>query len=100
MNELSAQFKKSSLISLFLASITAVAAILVPIFACLEDVHVDDVSFGGVFVLVLSLIYLLYFLVYFLLAGFWGSRRVFREASIPEKEKKIFVLIQEYLKFV
>jgi hypothetical protein len=100
MNELSAQFKKSSLISLFLGLITAVAAILVQIVARLEDVHVDDASFGGVLVLPLSLIYLAYFFGWFLLVGFWGSKRVFREASIPEKEKKNFVLIQEYLEFV
>ena len=100
LNELSAQFRKSSLIPLFYGSITAVAAISVPIVAHLEGVHVDDVLFGGVLVLPLSLFYLAYFFVFFLLRGFRGSKRVFREASVLEKEEKKFVLIQEYLKFV
>ena len=112
MNELGAQFKKSSLISLFYGSITAVAAILVQLFArlddvsgsedvhvTLDDVHVDDVLFGDLLGY-LALFYLVYFFVGFLLLGFWGSKRVFREASVLEKEEKNFVLMQEYSKFV
>jgi predicted permease len=112
MNELSAQFRKSSLIPLFYGSITAVAAILVQIVARLDDVsrsedvhltfledaHVEDVLFGDLLGY-LAISYLVYFFVVFLLLGFWGSKRVFREASVLEKEEKIFALIQQYLEF-
>jgi len=93
MKEISAEVKKSSSIPLYLISISAVAAILVQIVASLEDVHVNAVLSA------LVVAYLVvYFLGIFLLRGFMGSMRVFNDANVPEKDKKIFVLIQEYLK--
>ncbi|MEA1978336.1 MAG: hypothetical protein U9N80_10605, partial [Chloroflexota bacterium] len=39
------------------------------------------------------------FVIFFLIAGFKGRKRLFRDAKVPEKEKKIYALIHEYLEF-
>ena len=92
MNKLSDHLAKSGLIALFYSSIPAgLLGILY---------HITSVSFEAIIILIGIILYLLFYGFLFFVIGFWGSKRIFSEATVPEKEKKIFVLIQEYVEFV
>ena len=101
MNKLSTQFEKSGLIAIFYAAIpiipiiTGVAAVVVNI----KPVSLEF-SLGQCVIIIAIIGYLFYFFIVFILFGFFRSRRLFREADVSEKGKKIFALIQECLEFV
>ena len=104
MNKLSTQFEKSGLIAIFYAAIpiipiiTGVAAVAVQIKPVSLEFSLGQLLICVIIIAIIG--YLFYFFIVFLVLGFLGSRRLFREADVSEKEKKIFALIQECLEFV
>ena len=94
--KLSAQFGKYS----FYAIISVVVPLLTGVFLSgfrrfdiSEDI-MDVISLiGGALVIISIVIFI------FILIGFFLGSRLFNSAAIPEKENKIYVLIQEYLEF-
>jgi hypothetical protein len=50
--------------------------------------------------LIIFVIYAIFYFIFFVVLGYFGSKRLFTETAIPEKDKKIFVRIREYLKYI
>ena len=88
MNELSTQFKKSGLIAIFYAAIPLIPAVIG--LAVSSKTICSELSYAQVLFISIAIIYLFYFIVFFLIQGFRGSVRTFRDAEVPKKEKKMF----------
>lgn len=50
--------------------------------------------------LFIFLVYVVFYFIFFVVLGYFGSKRLFTENAIPEKDKKIFIRIREYLEFI
>jgi hypothetical protein len=96
MTKLSAQFEKSGLIAIFYAAIPAITGVTALVVATKPTS--SELSFVPVFFISITIFYLVYFFVFFLIAGFMGSKRIFRDAEVPEKENRIFSLLDELSK--
>lgn len=59
----------------------------------------EGASSLGIF-FIIFLVYALFYPIFFVVLGYFGSRRLFTENAIPEKDKKIFFRIREYLEFM
>ena len=98
MDKLSVQFAKYGLITLLYAIIPIVPAI---VYFTTMLMGIVSKSLEGGLILVYYLIgYALYLLIWFFVPSFLFSKRIFSQENVSEKERKIFVLIQEYLEFV
>ena len=87
MDKLSAQFTKYGFYGIIL-----VVMPLVPLLIGIAEYGFDDII-----TIILILLYFLFYILFFILFGFFVSKRVFSDIAVSEKEKKIFVLIQEYV---
>ena len=95
MGKLSAQLKKSSFKPLF----TSLTPVVATIFGVIASLNLVASPYYAIIVSILTF-FLIYFVTVVLIIGFRGSTHVFREASVPEKAEKNFVLIREYLEVV
>ena len=99
MDKLSAQLATNVLIALFYAIIP-----LVPILISITSDSFGNVlkfiSSHGQWIIYYLALYGLYFLILFFVPSYLFSKRTFSQGNVSEKEKKIFLLIQEYLEFV
>ena len=87
MDKLSAQFTKYGFYAIIL-----VVMPLVPLL-----IGIAKYGFDVIITIISILLYFLVYILFFILLGFFVSKRVFSDIAVSEKEKKIFVLIQEYL---
>jgi hypothetical protein len=95
LGKLSAQFTKNGFIFLFYAIIP-----VVPVLIGLSSDLANAFKFISDPIVIMYLIgYVLLLLFVFVYLSYWISTRLLSKENVSEKEKKIFALIQEYLKF-
>jgi hypothetical protein len=97
MDKLRAQFAKNGLITLFYAIIPVVLMLIGMAPESLEGLLKSISDPMGIYYLIG---YAGYLLIFLFVPSFLFGKHIFSQENVSEKERKIFLLIQEYLKFV